>query len=326
MASSKAKSNDGNDYLDFLAALGKGIKDDERLILCGFRGDPDKAPTDAWRPRPYKVGGSFPFDPPDNVYVTVASFGRAYDGTFRRRKELFKGALALMVDDVGTKILDVPRLTAIKPSAIMETSPGNYQYWYFFKEIERDVRRFEGLIRSFILDVCPDATDPGMAGVTRVGRLPGFANDKPKYGGWVVKLTSFNPNRRYTIEEICEALKIRLNIPSRQRLIIKEQATARIESYYTVYEWLSQNKMVKRDDPDMAGWTEIECPWRDEHTNRANTGAAIREPNEENGFNGAYKCHHGHCAKKGWRELTEWINERSVEKLELINMENQHHF
>ena len=45
-------------------------------------------------------------------------------------------------------------------------------------------------------------------------------------------------------------------------------------------------------------------------------GAAIREPAAENDYHGAFRCHHGHCAANGWANLTEWVNEPSIEELE----------
>ena len=47
--------------------------------------------------------------------------------------------LFLMIDDIGTtKIYDgvevVVKTPPVKPTAIVETSPGNYQYWYAYRE------------------------------------------------------------------------------------------------------------------------------------------------------------------------------------------------
>ena len=73
--------------------------------------------------------------------------------------------------------------------------------------------------------------------------------------------------------------------------------------------------MVKRDEFDPSGWMEVRCPWVADHTNAADTGAAIRKPADDNGWYGAFRCHHGHCADRGWRELTEWLAARAEEEL-----------
>jgi hypothetical protein len=303
----------------FLQALAGKLPDDERLILCGFVGDPETAGPTAWRPRPWRPGREIVLSPKANGYVTVGSFRRAGDGSFRRRTETFAAGLALMVDDVGTKV-PLGSMVAengypiLPPSAIVETSPGNFQWWYFLAEPERDMVRFDGVIRAFISGKLLGA-DPGMSGVTRVGRIPGFVNGKAKHNGWVVRLVTLD-DRRYTIGEMLDAFKLTIN----GRRVIREQlptedAIERNRAFSGVFKFLGQRGMLKKEHPDPSGWTEMSCPWIGDHTNGADTGAAIREPAAENDYYGAFRCHHGHCADKGWSELTEWINELAAEEL-----------
>ena len=77
--------------------------------------------------------------------------------------------------------------------------------------------------------------------------------------------------------------------------------------------------MIKREEADYSGWIQITCPWTDDHADGADTGAAIREPAEENEFYGAFRCHHGHCADRGWRDLTEWLSCHSEQMLAEVN-------
>lgn len=303
---------------DFLNDLAHGIAAEERLILCGFPGDPHSAGPQAWRPRPWKPGAEVPFGPQENAYVTVGAFRRAGDGTFRRRTETFAAGLALMVDDVGTKV-DRAFVADMQPTWKIETSPGNEQWWYFLSEPERDMARFDGLIRAFIAGKLLGA-DPGMSGVTRVGRLPGYLNGKKAYGGWVTRVTEHNGSR-WTPQELLDGfgLKIVGRRATRQKLI-SEEALQRNAMFLTAYKWLDQRNMLKRHEPDLSGWTEMRCPWKDHHTGGVDNGAAIREPAPENDWHGAWRCHHGHCAGKGWRDLTDWINEQSIEELERANV------
>ena len=304
----------------FLAALCGELPEDERLILCGFAGDPEKAGPTAWRPRPWRPGREMVLDEGVNAYATVASVRRAGDGRFRRRTDPFAAGLALMVDDVGTKVptdsmlgLDLKPLLA--PSAIVETSEGNYQWWYILKQHERRVEYFDGVIRAFISGKLLGA-DPGMSGVTRVGRIPGFVNGKAKHGGWVVKLIELNAER-YTVDHLLDAFKLKINGQrfTRDRLPT-EEAVERNRAFGTAYKFLAQRAMLKKGEPDPSGWTEMTCPWAaTDHTGGADTGAAIREPAPENDYYGAFRCHHGHCADRGFAELTEWINEIAVEEL-----------
>lgn len=321
---------DHGDALLFLSALlSAGIAEEERLIICGFPGDPNTVGPRAWRPRPWRPGRDLPLNDNDNGYVTVASFSRAGDGSFRRRNETFCAGRALMVDDVGTKVKierllnETTGLPLLMPSATIETSPGNFQWWYFLREPERDAVLFDGLIRAFIMGRLLGA-DPGMSGVTRVGRLPTYLNAKEKLRnktsrplGFRVRLESLDADRRYTTQELLDAFGLEINgrREMRPKLTLPE-AIERNRAFTGVYKFLHTRKMLKRADPDPSGWTEMHCPWRGEHSTGADTGAAIREPAEENDWYGAFRCHHGHCADRGWRDLTDWMNDLAAEELE----------
>ena len=300
----------------FMNALGAPMSDEERIIICGFVGDPHDVGPAAWRPRPWKLGKEFPIDFTANGYTTVACFKKASDGTYRRRSETFSRGLALMIDDVGTKV--DASILGLPPSARIETSPNNEQWWYFLSEPEPDAARFDGVIRAFIHGKLLGA-DPGMSGITRVGRVPGFQNSKKAYGGWTVKLNEIN-NLRYTIEELLRGFG--LSIMGRREPRVKlhsEEAIERNRSFMTAYKFLDQRNMLKRAEPDPSGWTEMRCPWVEDHTGSSDTGAAIREPAAENDYYGAFRCHHGHCNDKGLGDVTDWINDLSIEELDNAN-------
>lgn len=300
-----------DDALALLGALARGLDDDDRLILCGFAGDPDTADKTAWRPRAWRPGRELPFGRGENVYATVAAFGRAPDGTYRRRVDCFRAGLALMVDDVGTK---VPRevVAGLPPTAIVETSAGNEQWWYALAHPERDVSTFDALIRAFIAKKLLGA-DPGMAGVNRVGRLPGFVNGKKKHAGFRTSLLELDPARRFTTAELVVAFDLDMQNGRRyraeSRLFVPETKRDRVDQFARVYARLKGLRALKAKEPDPSGWMEMRCPWRAEHTGKADTGAAIRLPSEENEWYGAFRCHHGHCADRGWRDLTDLLNE-----------------
>jgi len=261
-------------------------------------------------------GRALPLGHDWNAYATVGAFGRAGDGSFRRRSDTFRAGLALMIDDVGTKIPRAAMAGAPRPTWQIETSPGNDQWWYMLTEPERDVGRFDGLIRAFISGKLLGA-DPGMSGVTRVGRLPGYLNGKPAYDGWRVRVTEQNPERRYTVQELLDAFDLKIMGVRRVRVHLPtEEAVERNRMYAATYKFLDQRNMLKRAEPDPSGWVEMSCPWVGDHTAAADTGAAIREPAPENEYYGAFRCHHGHCADKGWAEVTEWVAELAGEELE----------
>lgn len=300
---------------EFLGVLAEGMPPEERMILCGFAGDPYTAGPTAWKPRPWRPGSEIVLNERWNGYTTVSSFLRAGDGSFRRRTETFGAGRALMVDDVGTK---VPRSVVehAPPTAIVETSPGNEQWWYVLSEPERDMGRFDAVIRAFISGKLLGA-DPGMSGVTRVGRLPGFVNGKKVNAGFVTRMKKLDPFETFSVEELLALFSLTLNgrRVAREKLVA-EEAIERNRAFAVAYRWLGRGGLLKRPEPDPSGWTEIRCPWVSEHSGGADTGAAVREPSPENEFYGAFRCHHGHCADRGFADLTDYINDEVLEALE----------
>jgi hypothetical protein len=217
-----------------------------------------------------------------------------------------------MVDDVGTKV-DAATLAGIVPTAIVETSPGNCQWWFFLSEPMRDVSRFDAIIRAFIAGRLLGA-DPGMAGVNRVGRLPGFTNGKAKYGGFLTRLVAADYSRRFTGDELVQMFVLEL----RGRRYVEtgsprgsEELIERVRAFGIFAEQLREAGLFKRAEFDPSGWMEIRCPWLAEHTAGADTGAAIRKPDDANHWYGAFRCHHGHCASRTWGDLTDWLTEQN---------------
>lgn len=223
-----------------------------------------------------------------------------------------------MVDDVLTKVhIDVVKNTP--PSAIIETSPGNQQWWFFLDKPERDQLRFDAVIRAFISSKLLGA-DPGMAGVTRVGRLPGFTNGKPKHKGFVTRVVDWNPKRRFSVNDLLKEFNLELAgraVPPRKPPA--DIAKDRVRAFFAVQRFLENRSMFKRSNQDLSGWREMHCPWVEDHTNAADTGAAIREPAADNQWFGAFKCHHGSHADKHWKDLTDWVADRAEEELTVAN-------
>jgi RepB DNA-primase from phage plasmid len=306
---------------EFLEVLSANLPEEERIILCGFGGDPANADHSAWKPLPYRPGRDLKFDiglgDNWNAYATVSSFGRVADNTFRRRSEAFAAGRALLIDDVHTKVA-FEKVAGVPPSAKVLTSYGNEQWWYFLSTPERDVARFDGIIRAFISQKLCDQ-DPGMAGVARVGRIPGYINGKKAYGGaFRTQLLELN-DKRFTIDELLAAFDLKINGARFHReKLTSDEAVERNRMFMVAYKFLAQRNMLKQKEPDLSGWIQCTCPWVHEHTGGVDNGSAIREPSPENNFFGAFRCHH-RCIDRGWGDLTDWINEMSIEELEEAN-------
>jgi hypothetical protein len=210
------------------------------------------------------------------------------------------------------------------PTALIETSPGNFQAVYMFDRLVTDMALFEALINAFIKAQFL-GKDTGMAGVNRVFRPPIGVNGKPKHGGWSVSMREWHPERRYSVEALAKAFGLELNRHGPQ---VPRGATAdkseNIRAFIRVRQALSMAGMVKSEKTDMAGWFPVKCPWTTEHTGAADNGAAVRIPHDDNQFFGGFKCHHGACEGRGWRELTEWLAEEQGDVLNTINATAKH--
>lgn len=307
----------------FLKAMLVHVPEDARVMSCQFRGDPnDDTIYSKWRARILNRPNMV--DECANVYLCVSAMRQNSRGEWRRRKENFAGGLLLMIDDVGDgpgSKFPLSTIDALAPTCLIETSPNNFQATYFFDRLIEDLEDFDALIRAFIEKKFL-GTDTGQAGVNRVFRPPVGVNGKPKYGGWRVRGHKWKPDNRYSPESLIKAFELK---PQRRNPVPRDLGTMqglkadRIRAFIEVQAALRAAHMIKREEPDYSGWMQVVCPWTEEHSGEADTGAAVRIPAEENEWCGAFRCHHGHCEERGWRDLTDWIASQCATLLEEVN-------
>jgi len=294
-------------------------------ILCSVASDPNKAEPGEWRPRRWRYGMPCRLPHAANNYAAISSFRNASDGTARRHTELFVAAHALMVDDLVEKVDFDMIVKAAMPSAIMRTSPKSYQGWYFLDEPFYNAAMMRSAIAQFITKRLL-GSDPGMAGINRVGRIIG-TNTKQKYGpgGFATHFVWFEPDCRYSMRQLCRAFGLIYSeidpriaeLRRRQRNVISNEAVLdhRVEDFNVIVEWAEGHGLFKARGFNAGGWREISCPWRDLHSDRADTGAAIASPSEENGYYGGFQCHHGHCIDRTWSDFSEWVANAAFEEV-----------
>lgn len=305
----------------FLGAMYTHAPEDARVMACQFAGDPNAEFRGKWVARP--VTSVQQLDDGANVYLAVSAMVRNERGEYRRRKDNFAGGLLLMIDDIGTgpgSKFPMDLVKVVEPTALIETSPANHQAVYMFSHFVESAALFDALINGFITKQFL-GKDTGMAGINRVFRPPYGVNGKPKYGGWQVRCVEWNPGRRYHITELAAAFSIDLTenatrVPRGRATVGKTES---IRAFVSARQALRDAGMLKRDEADLAGWQDVVCPWTSGHAGGVDNGAAIREPADENGWVGAFRCHHGTCEGKGWKELTDWLTENQAELLERIN-------
>lgn len=291
-----------------LEALFARMPEDERAILCSVKGNPSEADPTAWVGTPWKRGTKCPLDPRRNNYVAISSFRADENGKYRRRKSQFGQTWALMIDDIGTKLplSAVPR--ELVPSLVVESSPGNYQATFFLDQpLQHEALVSDG-IRQIIAKLTNGGVDPGMAGVTRVLRLPEGVNGKPNYirdgQVWRCKVWVWRPDIRTTWDELRQAF----GVIERVKVYTEPNDGVTLERkrcFGLVKQGLKHLGLIKHATG--SGWMDITCPWIEQHTGRANTGTAVAPPMKANGYMGGFKCHHGHCEQRNWGDLEEWV-------------------
>ena len=277
---------------------------DAHPVTIGFKGDPNARNQD-WRGLPYIDGPSNHLEEVNNNFVTVSSFKRDAHGAVARRKAQFSKLHALMIDDLGDGLGSKIPISALKemPSALIETSPGNFQAWYRLKDPISNPALAEAFQKAVVYQALGQHKDPGMLGLTRVGRLPYGINGKPKYGGWNVRPVSLDLDLSYTLEHLINVFDVELKSIERVKNNnhlpdIDEKKDPYLKRFKTLGIYVSEMKKE--------GWFDIECPWIDEHSDRNDTGTAYR-------IGGGFKCHHGHCQDRTIHSVNAWLAERGFD-------------
>jgi hypothetical protein len=275
----------------------------EQFILAVF-GDELNIQTDAW-PLVCSIAGNpedgkywaqpWPCDTSDatqNWYVQPSVFEPNADGEYRALKKLVRKVLCVMLDDVGSKV-PLERIDACPPTWQIETSPGNYQVGYLFAA-PIDGKQADALKVALIEGGLCDSGATG--GSVRWMRLPVGINGKPKYGSppFICKLKEWHPERRFTVQEIVERLK--LDSP---RFLVGSVSDTEDSVYIPkpheneVITALKTRGLYKQSLGD--GRHDITCPWVHEHTDQVDDRCSYFEPSDHSHC-GGFKCHHGEVA------------------------------
>ena len=299
--------------LEFIAHAFCRCKDSEVPWVTGFSGDPKQVERKKWFGRSALPVPPFINDK-NNNYIAVSTFGRDEKGNWRRGKNFFVSMPVVMVDDIGTKVPFDKLL--LEPTCLVETSPGNFQAWYFLTEPEHDRGRAERLIKGMIASgLTADGSDPGMNGVTRYGRLPVGVNGKTKYADtsghpFVQRVAHWSPATRYSLDGIANAYAIDLDVVAdhaRNGRKRSRAAAAIPVSTGGLTAVIEAADLYLEPLASIPGAHHVVCPWVHEHTDEDPTGTVYFEPSDENAWAGGFKCHHGHCQHRTIADLTHFI-------------------
>ena len=188
---------------EFLSAIFGTLPPGEFPMVCGFSGDPGNGQWAGW---PWTRGIESAEGPGINWYLTLATYRADGTGKARRTAAQCERVFGLLLDDVGTKAEPLWSLPLL-PSAVVETSPGNYQAIYLFdlpvmdRAVVRDLQ--SAVVRAGFSD--PGAQSPE----TRYCRLPFAVNGKHS-PPFPCRLVEWRPSLRYSIDAIVAGLGLDL--------------------------------------------------------------------------------------------------------------------
>jgi hypothetical protein len=309
---------------EFVAAVFPSMPEGAFVAVSSKGGDPDIGGWPARRFDPTTGGGSAE----TNNYVGCSTFYPGDDGSFRARKAQFSACHFLMLDDLGTKV-PLDRLDGFELSWLIETSPGNHQGGIILGEPLTD-----GAVAVRLLNAVIDAglCDAGATGpLSRWARLPVAINGKQKHVGedgapFQCRLLEWQPDNRYTPEEIVDRLQLELAPAGRPKKTAKPAASSNGASHGIANDAddvltpkAAENPVVAAlkarglyKTPLGSGKHDMTCPWVHEHTDELDTGAAYFEPDELYPI-GGFCCQHSHRDKYHIRALLEFLGVRNAE-------------
>ena len=295
----------------FLRAVFGDDLADALPVVVSFEGDPRCVPKKQWYGLPWcnKSGAYSGLPAHANNYFSLATFRPDKAGRYRRQKARFRALHAVMLDDVGTKVaMERPTL---RPSWLLETSPGNYQAGYLLREPLSNGAAADRLMDAII---AAGLCDPGANGPrSRLARLPCAVNGKhaPPFS---CRLVDWSPDLRYSIDDLVDGLElegVQAERPKRPGAQPVRKRPADEDSVWiarpevnAVLAALRTRGLYKTGLGD--GKHDITCPWVREHTGEVDGGTAYFEPDAHRPI-GGFKCLHGHCADRHIRALLEFV-------------------
>ncbi len=287
---------------DFLTAIFGNSVGEVRPLVCKKPGNPD---VGGWKPQPLPCNTA---DADCNWYFLPGLYRPDESGVYRAKKEFAVCVKAVMVDDVCTKI-DAQRFDNCPPSWAIETSPGNFQYGFIFREAITEVAAADALKERLI---AARLSDPGASGgAARWMRLPRAINGRSKYGNPspLCKLTQWRPDLKYTVEELDAKLGLsQPHVQAKQTLTRAASpggtATPLDTDSNVIIAALNDRGLYKKQLS--VGKHDITCPWVAQHTDATDDGAAYFEPDLLHP-KGGFKCHHSHGELYHISDLKEFL-------------------
>jgi hypothetical protein len=254
---------------------------------------------------------------PYHCYYCTSTLHPEESGKLSHKKANFVTWRVLMLDDIGTKV-PVDRLPEAlrKPTYIIESSPGNYQYGYVWETPVESLAEAEAFLQII---ASADISDKGGLMPVKAARLPcGINGKKAKRedgydkGAFDVRLVELHEDRLFDPDQILKALEAKIDWSELQKDAREaSRRTAHMtmgsslwsEAEYPtadgvidpVLEWLNEMGEVKGDTGD---FVNIACPWGHEHSNHDTTAGYRPLGRGDTPQTRAFHCFHDSCSSR----------------------------
>lgn len=331
------RKEQAEEFLDELARLMPAGTSEQLALLVNPQASLGKEATaeersdfnKAWRTQSWQKDRDL--FPALNNFVSIGSLVKTANpktGKLRlwRSKDAFAHGLAWYVDDIGAgrgskgglSIEDLYKI--LPPTAVVETSPDNFQVWYFLSKPVEDAGLFADFIRSMVDQfIAKHGGDQTVKDIVRIGRIPYGHNNKkladgtlkyPDVNGkpWKVRLWDSDYRRRYTIQTIADKFGVTITRQQFKRQYY-DKAELLEDAHMFDLAKIMLTKLDMGEAPGMpvtenqSGKCRIKCLWGHEHGNGDPTGAYIRGPLPGEAVPFLYHCAHDVC-----RERAKWAN------------------
>jgi hypothetical protein len=245
----------------------------------------------------------------NNTYFCISSVNPDLKPLNRRHDSLV-ATWVFPLDDIGTGAgaKYAPDTAPLPPSAVIETSQGNFQYLYFPQHPVHDTARAQALLKA----MAAEHGDTGASIAAKYIRLPVGWNSKAsrQQDGepFPVRLVSMEPDLRYTVEELMQAFDVAESdlVPIRQRRSLT-RLLGEVDVNDPVRDWLRESGLIQ-SEPDACGFVTVPCPWAEQHTGGGDT--AGYSPVGEGGQyadDRQFRCLHDHCRDRGMEDYLTWV-------------------
>lgn len=291
------------------------VEDLANAVVCSNTTAPDSPEAskkkDMWKVHTLaKARGKYK-DPKRQNYTCISSFKANLDGSINRKQENFQGLHFVILDDIGTKVRVDPRALGFgEPTCIIETSPGNCQWFYRLNVPMRDVSKAKHMMDKVLTVTVQghEMTDQGARGITRMCKLPQGMNLKLKLGTpWQNLVVCWRPDLSYSAEEIAGWFGQSLeNVPD---IKMTPAASTEQSSRHPLIMALGAFKLLKSSKPSNSGWWAITCPQVNKHTDQVDDGTAVMVRQDGSW---TMKCQHGHCADLKAKDLYDQLASKGI--------------